>query len=240
MIIPFEPLEALSSRDTIAAVPTREDVRRLAYQSIARGDATGWFEDLYRGAAGRWSDIPWVNLRANPYLLNWLESRDAHASGRTCLVVGCGLGDDAEALSGSGYEVIAFDVSRTAIEGCRSRYPASNVQYVAADLFDLPRGWMGHFDFVFEANTLQVLPSSRRPAALKTLADLVASRGRLLVVCRARDDRDPEGELPWPLSHEELNALCNFGLSEIEFESFIDDEPTPVRRFRALYERRQS
>jgi hypothetical protein len=32
-------------------VSNRDEVRRLARESIARGDATGWFETLYRVGA---------------------------------------------------------------------------------------------------------------------------------------------------------------------------------------------
>lgn len=222
-------------------MPSREDVRRLATESIARGDATGWFDELYQSAEGCWTKIPWANLSPNPLLVAWLGSSSAwsgmDAAGLTCLVVGCGLGDDAEALSAIGFDVTAFDVSATAINACRSRFPDSLVEYAVADLFKLTRRWTARFDLVFEANTLQVLPADLRPAAMKAIAGTVALDGRLLVVCRARDQREPEGQFPWPLTREELNEFCTHGLTEVEFECYFDQEVPPVRRFRVLYER---
>ncbi|HEY8155620.1 MAG TPA: class I SAM-dependent methyltransferase [Myxococcota bacterium] len=216
----------------------RDEVRRLAQESIARGDATGWFEELYRRASGSWDRVPWADLAANPFLVEWLGSPDARACGKRCLVVGCGLGDDAEALAAAGFEVVAFDVSQTAIEACRARFPASRVEYAVADVLAPPPAWKRGFDLVFESYTLQVLPPAARSVAMAALASLLAPRGRLLVLCRARDREEPEGQLPWPLTREELGALRAQGLAELSFEDFLDDEKPPVRRFRAQFERR--
>lgn len=213
----------------------RDEVRRLASESIARGDATGWFEALYRRAGGSWERIPWADLVPNPYLVEWLAA--SAGDGRSCLVVGCGLGDDAEALSVHGFDVVAFDVAPTAIDGCRVRFPASRVEYVVADALAPPRTWVGRFDLVFESYTLQVLPPAARVVAARALASLVAPCGRLLVLCRARERDEPLGELPWPLTREELNVFRETGLAELTFESFFDHETPPVRRFRVVYER---
>ncbi len=220
---------------------SRAEVRRLAIESVARGDATGWFDALYQSVEGSWKNIPWVHLAPNPLLADWLASSscvsEQHASGLTCLVVGCALGDDAEALSAIGFDVTAFDVSGTAIDACRSRFPNSRVDYTVADLLKLTRRWTGRFDLVFEANTRQVLPADLRPAAIKAVATTVALDGRLLVLCRARDRGEPQGQFPWPLSREELNQFSAHGLIELEFECGFDRGVPPVRRFRALYGR---
>ena len=216
---------------------SRDEVRRLAQQSIERGDATGWFEELYQRAAGNWDRVPWADRAANPFLVEWLRSPAERASGTSCLVVGCGLGDDAEALSAAGFRVVAFDISQTAVEACRSRFPDSTVEYVVADALAPPPAWTARFDLVFESYTLQVLPPAARAIATEALAALVAPRGRLLVLCRARDRGDPVGQLPWPLLREELNAFRDQGLAQVSLESFFDDEAPPVRRFRALYQR---
>ena len=95
-----------------------------------------------------------------------------------------------------------------------------------------PTAWAQQFDFVFEANTLQVLPAELRPRALKHLARFLAPHGTLLVVCRGRDASDPPGAMPWPLTRDELRA----GLGIVDFDSFEERYETgdpPVRRFRA-------
>jgi SAM-dependent methyltransferase len=215
----------------------RDEMRQMARESIGRGDATGWFEAFYRKAEGAWDRIPWADLVPNPFLLEWLASLEGRDVRGRALVVGCGLGDDAEALATAGYTVVAFDVSATAIDGCHARFPGSPVSYVVADVLEPPAAWSRHFDLVFESYTLQVLPNPARREALIALASLVAPGGRLLVLCRGRDQDEPEGELPWPLTREELGVLAERGLVEERFESFLDRETPPVRRFRALYHR---
>lgn len=78
----------------------------------------------------------WYPIR---YLISWLEDHPI-ASGRLrAVTIGCGVGDDAEALSAHGYQVTTFDISPSAIDLCRKRYPRSRVEYVVADLFDHPK-----------------------------------------------------------------------------------------------------
>jgi len=215
----------------------RDEVRRLARESIARGDAVGWFDELYRRAGEKWDRIPWADLVPNPYLVEWLDRFSVRGPGKPCLVVGCGLGDDAELLAERGFDVVAYDISATAIEGCRARFPASKVEYVVADALEPPVDWIGRFALVFESYTLQVLPPEPRSRALRAIASTVGPKGRLIVLCRAREKQDPEGELPWPLTRAELDTFGGQGLTEVSVEDFLDRETPPVRRFLALYER---
>jgi len=55
--------------------PDRTFVRRLAAESNARGDATGWFDVLYRHADGDLNAIPWADQVANEHLVQWLETK---------------------------------------------------------------------------------------------------------------------------------------------------------------------
>jgi hypothetical protein len=216
-------------------MPDRTRARQLAAEYIAKGDPTGWFERLYREADEGKSIVPWAELRPSPNLLNFWRDQPIPSAGKTAVTVGCGLGDDAEQLAGWGFSTTAFDVSESAIQGCRRRFPDSRVEYVAADLLQPPDSWFRAFDFVFESNTLQVLPPELRARAMENAAGFVAEDGRLLVIARARDENDPRGEMPWPLTRRELNHFTEIGLRELSFEDFLDSEEPPVRRFRALY-----
>src|SRR5205085_7078384 len=117
------------------------------------------------------------------------------------------------------------------------RFPASAVSYVVADLFNPPPDWNARFDFVFECNTVQALPRSVRSRALEHIASFVRKNGHLLLIARARDESDPEGEMPWPLTRRDLDPLTRCGLHELSFEDYLDRQTPPVRRFRALYGR---
>jgi SAM-dependent methyltransferase len=197
-----------------------------------------WFEKLYQAAAGDESVVPWADFEPNPHLVSWHRKAGFDLTGRRCLKIGCGLGDDSEylALSGAG-SVVAFDISPTAVAWARRRFPSSKVRYEAVDLFQAPREWEGAFDFVLESYTLQVLPAALRADAIGRIAAFVAPKGTLLVICRGRDQGDPEGAMPWPLLREELGGFGRAGLTERSFEDFYDTESPPVRRLRVVYER---
>lgn len=204
-----------------AAVPDREEIG---------------FEEIYAGAGEDLASIPWADLTANPALTAWLDERPA-PDGLSGLVVACGLGDDAEELARRGYRVTAFDVSSTAIRRCRERFPASPVDYLVADLFDLPSAWAGSFDLVVEIRTLQSLPPERREAATRAIAGTVAPAGVVFVRAAAREAEEPLGSRPWPLTRSELDAFTGAGLLEVDVR---DEPPGPGRRFRtftAIYER---
>ncbi len=222
------------------AGPDRSTARRLAQESLARGDATGWFDELYDAAQGDTAQIPWADLRVNPNLVDWLERQRPDGHGQRALVVGCGLGDDAQALANRGFAVTAFDISPRCIEWCRERFADTPVDYRVADLLNPPSEWQSAFDFVVEIYTLQVLPPDLRARATASLAACVAAGGTLLVVARGREPDEDSGSMPWPLTKAELNAIGRHGLETISFEDFFDHENPPVRRFRVEYRRRSS
>ncbi len=216
--------------------PNRAFARQLAAKSHARGDATGWFNTLYQHAQCNLSAIPWANQRPNEHLVQWLEAQPLSELGRQALVVGCGVGDDAEYLDSIGLRVTAFDIAPEAVAWCRRRFPNSRVNYQQADLLAPPPELVAAFDFVFEAYTLQSLPVELRRQALTELAGFLAPGGTLLVVARGRDGIEPLGEMPWPLSHAELAPLAT-ALEVVSSEDYFDSETSPVRHFRLTYRR---
>jgi SAM-dependent methyltransferase len=202
----------------------------LAEQGYAAGDQTGWLDRFYAEAGDDPARIPWARDEPNENLVPWLDARAAH-SGRA-LVVGCGLGVDAEELARRGWDVTAFDVAPSAVAWARRRHPDSAVTYVAANLLDPPAEWLGAWDLVVDIYTVQVLRDTPRATALATLPALVAPGGTLLVIARGRDADEDEGDLPWPLTKAELDAVA---LPQERFEDYVDGEGR--RRFRVEWRR---
>ena len=215
------------------AKPSR--VQELAQQSYARNDPSGWFEELYTAAVGDESAIPWAKLEVNPNLASWIEKRDLRGQGKTALVVGCGLGDDAEALADLGFDVTGFDISPTAIAWCQQRFRDTEVNYLVDDLLQPSKIVDRQFDFILESYTLQALPASVRPQGMKTIRQLLVAGGSLLVICRGRDADEPANDLPFPLTEEELAYFEELGLKRIEFEDYIYPKNSSIRRFRVEY-----
>ena len=103
----------------------RARARALAAESLAKGDPTGWFERLYQEAEAGKADISWADLEPNPGLLEFWKAYPLPTAGKTALVIGCGFGDDSEQLAERGFTTTAFDVSTSAIQRCRQRFPSS-------------------------------------------------------------------------------------------------------------------
>ncbi len=213
----------------------RDRARALAADALIRDDPLGWFEPLYASAGGDRTAIPWADLAPNSHVVDWFARTGRRGNGERALVVGCGLGDDAESLASRGFDVDAFDISPTAITWCKRRFPRSSVRYHVTDLLARPAAWNAAFAFVLEVYTLQVLPPDLRSLAMERIANAVAPGGTLLVVCRGREPDDDPGRMPWPLTRADLDGFVTHGLHEHSFEDFLDDEDPPARRFRAVY-----
>lgn len=197
-----------------------------------------WFDYIYKSANGDFTKVFWADLEASPYLISWLKKEFVQKPNKKACVIGCGVGDDAEALSEFGFEVTAFDISKTAIDLCKKRYPNTKVDYLVADLFDYPKEWFESFDVVYECNTLQVLPNKYRKKARAAMSSLLAKNGFILVSCRSREENKKEDEIPKPLAKSELDEFIT--IDNLQEQSFLayDDKQTPrVPHYFAVYKK---
>lgn len=206
----------------------REHTKELADSFLKKGDALGWFDALYKEAAGDNEKIPWADLEPNKFLRRYAEKTNLRGDGRKALVVGCGLGDDARFLHDLGFNVTAFDISPTAIEWARNLHKDTDIKFVVADLFNPPKEWFQAFEFVLEVYTIQPLPLAMRSQVIDAIANFVEFRGKLLVVTRGREDDEEPLELPWALSRKDLSQFDANNFNQIYFEEMSgDDEPIP-------------
>jgi 2-polyprenyl-3-methyl-5-hydroxy-6-metoxy-1,4-benzoquinol methylase len=211
--------------------------QHLAQAYADQGNPDGWFEEFYARAEGDIHAVYWADLKPNPFLLSWMENHGISV-GKRAIAVGCGLGDDAEALANSGYQVTAFDISPSAIAMCLDRFSNSSVDYRVADLFSLPAAWHQTFDMVYECNTIQILTGANRLRAIRAITDLVALGGYVLVSCRSRKTGEQTNAFPLALDRYEIDEFARRGLSEIRFIVYDDDQDPPVPHFFAVYKRR--
>jgi len=212
---------------------------RLAEAYADRDDPNGWFEAFYAQAEGDINKVYWADLKPNPLLLDWVSER-TDLSGKKAITIGCGLGDDAEALAQRGYQATAFDISPSAIAMCQQRYPDSPVEYLVADLFDIPVEWRQGFDLVYECNTIQILKGPSRVHSVEAIASLVAPGGELLVSCRSREADDHSDTFPIAMDREEIDGFKRAGLVETHFNAYDDDQEPPVPHFFSVYTRLQA
>ncbi|WP_298905652.1 bifunctional 2-polyprenyl-6-hydroxyphenol methylase/3-demethylubiquinol 3-O-methyltransferase UbiG [uncultured Aliiroseovarius sp.] len=196
---------------------SNEDQKAHPPFNIDEERPSDWFEPLYSNADQQGNGVPWANMATHPSFARWLKGQSVSGGGRTALVVGCGMGDDAITLEDLGFAVTAFDVSATAIEYCKTRFPESNVNFLQADLLEDQPDWRGAFDFVLEIFTVQALPPKYEAQLIKSISDFVAPGGTLLVVAEVSDaPRDFAKGPPWVLTPDHVEAFVACGLELVD------------------------
>lgn len=125
------------------------------------------FEGVYKGKSlienMKITNIPWEIGEPQPVVCAILDSEFPSR----LLDVGCGLGNNAKAAFDRGYEVVAIDISSTAIEKCRKIYSNSTISFQVCDAYktDLTPG----FNIILDSATYHAVPSVRRIAYLKEM-----------------------------------------------------------------------
>ncbi|WP_146201700.1 class I SAM-dependent methyltransferase [Sediminitomix flava] len=188
-----------------------------------------WFEKLYSESSEEGEGVPWANMDTHPLFKSWISENPISGIGKTALVVGCGMGDDAIELENAGFEVTAFDVSQTAIDFCKKRFPNSSVNFVQADLLEGVSEWHHKFDFVLEIFTIQALPPKYEDTLIQNVSDFVAKEGQLLVITEVQEEkRAYENGPPWLLNSDYIQSFEKRGLKQIfnssNTEAEIGDE----------------
>jgi SAM-dependent methyltransferase len=202
-------------------------------------DPTAWFEELYVAAVAGEAEVPWNRDEPNPRLVSWAEEKQIEGAGKRALVVGSGLGMDAEYVARLGFDTTAFDIAPTAIRIAQERFPDSKVHYLVADLLDPPLEWREAFDFVLESITVQALPPAFHAETTARVTEFVAPGGTLLVLSAAREDDElPDGP-PWPLARAEIEAFAAGTVLETVRIEEIHDAATDSfpHRWRAEFRR---
>ncbi len=197
-------------------------------------EASAWFETLYRQSQQDETKIPWAKMRPNEFLVEYLQNHQAKGK---AIVVGCGLGDDAVALSEAGFDVTAIDISQSAIAWCQKRFDYTDVDFRVQDIFELPESMLGQYDFVFEALTIQSLPLEFRNKIIGAISSLLAPSAKVLAIAHGKNQGERFNGPPWPLERNELRLFENYDLKELEFSIFGEESNISTLKFRALYQK---
>jgi 2-polyprenyl-3-methyl-5-hydroxy-6-metoxy-1,4-benzoquinol methylase len=192
----------------------------LAAEHRSTNEPIGWFDKLYaEGVAGDVT-MPWDHTDPNAALREWAERSGLRGEGRRAVVVGCGLGADAAYVASLGFETTGFDLSPHAIRVARERFRETGVDFLAADLLDLPPEWVGAFDLVVEIYTIQAVPEPPRTDIASGVRALVAPGGSLLAIqFRASGEDDSTEGPPFALGEGRIRSLGSDTLDLVELEA---------------------
>ena len=173
-------------------------------------------------------------------MTSWLDQPGLDVAGVDAVVVGCGLGDEAADLARRGCRVTAFDVSPTAVDWARRRFPDADVDWRVVDLFDLPDELVGAFGLVVEVRTVQSVPPDRHDDAMRAVASLVGPGGFLLAtLLLATSDtaaRTWDGP-PWALAPSDLATYAMAGLERVGLDHPTGAEDDPAMEVRLVMQR---
>ena len=177
--------------------------------------------------------MPWDRGEANPILADWFAADGRRGDGATAIVVGSGLGDDAELVASRGSAPAPSTSHPRPVRAAQARHPGSPVHYHVANLLVPPPEWAGGFDLVIESMTVQSLPRSLRAQATAGVRGFVADGGTLVVIAFARTDEDADDSgPPWPLTRDEVEAFASDSLRMGAIDMVLREDGTEFWRAR--------
>ena len=162
----------------------------------------------------RFGKPPWVIDEAQPDLIAAVS--DGFVRGPAVLDVGCGTGDNAVYLAGRGFSVTGVDFSAKAISIAKRKAlkAAVDATFITLDAFNL--GTLAKkFDTVIDFGLFHNLEGKNRERYVRSLRDVCASKGQLLLHCfsdqRGKDEVYPERFGPRPMSQDKIRTSFTEG-----------------------------
>jgi 2-polyprenyl-3-methyl-5-hydroxy-6-metoxy-1,4-benzoquinol methylase len=150
--------------------------------------------------------LPWHTAVLDADLAAALD-RLASTGARRLIDLGCGDGVAALSAARSGFQVVAVDLSASALDRARRRAAAgdaaASITWIRDDATN-PRLW-GAFDVLVDRALLHVLPLDRRAAYAATLARLAAPGAHVLIKTHAPSEGAAHRTVP--PTRDELAAL---------------------------------
>ena len=156
-------------------------------EAVSRYGSREWFEAAYRRTARDPWGLTWRPTQLYRYAVMMSELERCvsarHLAVDSAVDVGCATGDFLNLLAESlppvrQRRLIGVDLSATAIERARSRYP--HLEFLISGLDALPQQLAGPADLVCCLEVLYYLAAEDRPRAIATLRSMLRPEGLLL------------------------------------------------------------
>jgi len=143
--------------------------------------------------------MPWFTPELDPDFAEALKSLKIHGH---VLDLGTGPGTQAIALAELGFDVVASDISESAVRKAEARAKEKGVaiRFVKDDI--LATRLQGPFDIIFDRGIFHVFPPEKRNAYVQSVGGLLKKGGSLMLKCFS--DKEPPGEGPYRISEEEI------------------------------------
>ncbi len=190
---------------------------------------SAWWTNIYRTETPRW------DLGGPSPILSSLVPQLKLQKSRI-LVLGAGQGHDAAWFAQQGHLVTAIDFSEEAVSRAKARYShLTNLNFIQADVFNLPSQMNGSFDIVFEHTLYCAIVPSRRRDLFKVWRRVLTDDGHLLGIFETRDKTwgPPYGGSEW-----EVRSRIQKGFRPLYWMRFRDSVESRVGREFFVYAQR--
>jgi len=193
------------------------------------------FEDRYQSG-----DTPWDHGMVDSNLIEAVSMHNLLPC-RT-LDIGCGTGENAIWLARQGFEVVACDLSSTAIQRARNKLEnvKADVCFLVADFLvdampDAP------FGFIFDRGCLHCMAEdAEREAYVQKVADLLEDGGHWLSLVGNADEGERDVGPPQLTATELVSAVeSRFEIQSLSAGHFGSDQETPPRAWICLMRKRK-
>ncbi|HEY9731715.1 MAG TPA: class I SAM-dependent methyltransferase [Drouetiella sp.] len=186
--------------------------------------------------------LPWDSGEPSGELVAYIESlKKAPAK---ALEIGCGTGTNAIWLARRGCEVVATDLSETAINMAKKKLADSgltNVEFKVDDVIARAPVPAGSIDFVYDRGVYHVMDPGNRDTFINRVSDCLKDGGAWLCLAGSADERVyGRDQGPPQLKASELIDLAEkkFEVQYLRTGAFLMPDGTPRKMWEVLYKKR--
>ncbi|MBA3859965.1 MAG: class I SAM-dependent methyltransferase [Cyanobacteria bacterium PR.3.49] len=178
------------------------------------------WEDHYKNATER---LPWDIGTPAPELQEAFAELDM--AGKPVLEIGCGTGTNAIWMAQQKCNVVATDISPTAIEQAKEKAVSAKVEvkFSVADIIEAPAVQPGSVDFVFDRGVFHVMTEENRFRFADRVAESLKAGGFWLTLAGSKDEvrENPEQGPPQLSAVEVITPMENkFEIHRLERSCF--------------------
>ena len=184
-------------------------------------------------------DMPWDTGSPDQHLVDLITSKRIMAPA-SVLEIGCGTGTNALWLAEQGFEVLATDVSPTAIERASGAVQHESLRFQVLDfLVEDPPG--APFDFVFDRGVFHIFDKPEVQARFAArVAELLAPGGRWLSLIGSTEGAPRDRGPPRRSATEILAAIePSMELLDLRSTQFFADPENPALAWICLARKRR-
>ena len=185
--------------------------------------------------------LPWDSGVQAPELEQYFSTLEKMPD--NVLEIGCGTGTNAIWMAQKGCNVIATDLSPSAIDAANEKQKATGtkVEFQVSDIIEKNPVKAGSIDFVFDRGVFHVMPTESRRVFIERVVEALSENGYWLCLAGNADEHRGENEQGPPqlkLSELVVDAEKLLEIHKVDRASFVLPDGSPKLAWIVLYKKR--